>query len=68
VYRRVEGPRGELGFYLVSDGSTKPYRYKVRAPDFVNLSALPYIAPGYLVADLVAILGSVDIVLGSVDR
>jgi len=68
VYSRVEGPRGELGFYLVSDGSTKPYRYKVRAPDFVNLSALPYIAPGYLVADLVAILGSVDIVLCSVDR
>ena len=68
VYERVESPRGELGFYLVSDGSTKPYRYKVRAPDFVNLSTLPSIVPGYLVADVVAILGSVDIVLGSVDR
>ncbi|MFN3476677.1 MAG: NADH-quinone oxidoreductase subunit D [Candidatus Methylomirabilales bacterium] len=68
VYSRVESPRGELGFYLVSDGSPKPYRYKVRSPAFVNLSALPYIVPGYLVADLVAILGSVDIVLGEVDR
>lgn len=68
IYSRVESPRGELGFYIVSDGSTKPYRYKVRSPAFVNLSALPYIAPGHLVADMVAILGSIDIVLGEVDR
>ncbi|MFQ5848936.1 MAG: NADH-quinone oxidoreductase subunit D, partial [Candidatus Methylomirabilales bacterium] len=67
-YSRVESPRGELGFYLVADGSEKPYRYKVRAPTFVNLSALPVMLPGCLVADCVAILGSIDIVLGEVDR
>jgi NADH-quinone oxidoreductase subunit D len=68
IYSRVESPRGELGFYLASDGSEKPYRYKVRSPAFVNLSVLPVIGPGYLVADMVAILGSIDIVLGEVDR
>ncbi len=68
VYTRVESPRGELGFYLVSDGSPKPYRYKVRSPAYVNLSTLPVIGPGHLVADVVAILGSIDIVLGEVDR
>lgn len=68
IYSRVESPRGELGFYIVSDGSEKPYRYKVRSPTFVNLSILPLIGTGYLVADLVAILGSIDIVLGEVDR
>ncbi|MDE2484446.1 MAG: NADH-quinone oxidoreductase subunit D [candidate division NC10 bacterium] len=68
IYSRVESPRGELGFYIVSDGSEKPYRYKVRSPTFVNLSVLPIIGTGYLVADLVAILGSIDIVLGEVDR
>jgi len=68
VYARTESPRGELGFYLVSDGSPKPYRYKVRSPAFCNLSALPVMLKGSLVADAVAILGSVDIVLGEVDR
>ena len=68
IYSRVETPRGELGFYLVSDGAEKPYRYKVRSPTFVNLSVLPLIGTGCLVADLVAILGSIDIVLGEVDR
>jgi NADH-quinone oxidoreductase subunit D len=68
VYCRTESPRGELGFYIVSDGTPKPYRYKVRSPAFVNLSALPEMLKGCLVADVVAVLGSVDIVLGEVDR
>jgi NADH-quinone oxidoreductase subunit D len=68
VYARTESPRGELGFYLVSDGSPKPFRYKVRSPAFCNLSALHVMMRGSLVADAVAILGSVDIVLGEVDR
>jgi NADH-quinone oxidoreductase subunit D len=68
IYCRTESPRGELGFYLISDGSTKPYRYKVRSPAFVNLSAVPEMLKGCLVADVVAVLGSVDIVLGEVDR
>ncbi len=68
VYAVVESPRGELGFYLVSDGSNKPYRLKVRAPSFCNLQALPQLVRGHLVADVVAIIGSIDIVLGDVDR
>jgi NADH-quinone oxidoreductase subunit D len=68
IYSRVESPRGELGDYIVADGSEKPYRYKVRAPTFVNLSALPVMLPGCYVADCVAVLGSIDIVLGEVDR
>jgi NADH-quinone oxidoreductase subunit D len=68
IYSRVETPRGELGFYIVADGSERPYRYKVRAPTFVNLSALPVMLPGYFIADCVAVLGSIDIVLGEVDR
>jgi NADH:ubiquinone oxidoreductase subunit D len=68
AYARTESPRGELGFYLVSDGSPKPYRYKVRSPAFCNLSMIPEMLKGALVADVVAILGSTDIVLGEVDR
>ena len=68
LYARSETPRGELGFYLISDGSPKPYRYKVRSPAFVNLSVLPEMLKGCLVADCVAVLGSVDIVLGEIDR
>jgi NADH-quinone oxidoreductase subunit D len=68
IYCRTESPRGELGFYIISDGSTKPYRYKVRSPAYVNLSALPEMLKGCLVADVVAVLGSVDIVLGEIDR
>ena len=68
VYRPIEGPKGEIGFYLVSDGSPRPLRCRVRPPSFINLQALPKICEGRLVADLVAILGSIDIVLGEVDR
>jgi len=68
VYSAVESPRGELSFYIVSDGGPKPYRVHVRTPSYDNLQALPHMAKGVLVADLVAIIGSVDIVLGDVDR
>jgi len=68
VYCRTETPKGELGYYIVSDGGLKPYRVKGRAPSFVNLSVLPEISKGYMFADLILILGSVDIVLGEVDR
>jgi NADH-quinone oxidoreductase subunit D len=68
VYSAVESPRGELGVYLESDGSTKPYRVHWRTPSFDNLQSLSLMAKGVLVADLVAIIGSVDIVLGDVDR
>jgi NADH-quinone oxidoreductase subunit D len=68
VYHRVESPRGELGHYVVSDGTDKPYRYKVRSPAYVNLSAINEMHHHCLVADIVAILGSIDIVLGEVDR
>ena len=68
VYQRIESPRGEVGYFIVSDGSPKPYRVKVRAPSFVNLQALPEISEGGLVADLIACIGTIDIVLGEVDR
>jgi NADH-quinone oxidoreductase subunit D len=68
AYARIESPKGELGFYLVSDGSDRPYRYKVRAPSLINLTPLRDMCRGYKVADIVTILGSVDIVLGEVDR
>jgi NADH-quinone oxidoreductase subunit D len=68
AYVRTESPRGELGFYLISDGSATPYRIKARSPAFVNLSVLPEISRGAMIADLVLIAGSVDIVLGEVDR
>src|ERR1041385_1825274 len=68
VYVRSESPRGEIGFYLISDCSTTPFRVKARSPAFVNLSVLPEICRGSMIADVVAITGSVDIVLGEVDR
>ncbi len=68
VYVRTETPKGELGFYIVSDGTASPYRVKVRPPCFVNLSTVPAICRGSMIADVVAILGSIDIVLGEVDR
>jgi NADH:ubiquinone oxidoreductase subunit D len=68
VYQAVESPRGELGFYVVSDGSNKPHRCSVRAPSFVNLQALGRMSKGHLIADVIAIIGSVDTVLGEVDR
>jgi NADH-quinone oxidoreductase subunit D len=68
LYVRTETPRGELGFYIISDGSGSPYRVKARSPAFVNLSVCPEICRGAMIADVVAIVGSVDIVLGEVDR
>lgn len=68
VYQAIESPRGELGFYLVSDGTNRPYRCKVRGPSFSNLSALPHMVHDELIADVVAVIGSIDIVLGDVDR
>ena len=68
VYHAIEGARGEMGFYVVSDGSGKPYRFHMRAPSFYNLQALPHMATNYLVGDIVAIIGSIDFVLGEVDR
>ncbi len=67
-YFACENPKGELGFYIVSDGTPKPARVRCRATSFVNLSILPYISKGYMIADLILILGSIDIVLGEVDR
>jgi len=68
AYGRIEGPKGELGFYLISDGSPKPSRYRVRPPSLINLTILEDMCLGHKVADVVVILGSVDIVLGEVDR
>lgn len=68
AYGRIEAPKGELGFYLISDGSANPYRYRVRPPSFINLTVLEDMCVGQTVADAVVILGSVDIVLGEVDR
>jgi NADH-quinone oxidoreductase subunit D len=68
VYSRVEGPRGEVGCYLVGDGGPRPYRMKWRGASFSNLAVLPHIIPGHSVADVVAIMGSVDPVFGEVDR
>jgi NADH-quinone oxidoreductase subunit D len=68
VFVRTESPKGELAYYIVSDGSAKPYRMFVRAPSFANLQALPVMIEGCLLADVVAAIGSIDIVLGEVDR
>ncbi len=68
VYQAIESPRGELGFYVVSDGSPRPFRCHVRAPSFANLQALPKMIEGRLIADVVACIGTIDIVLGEVDR
>ena len=68
VYHSIEAPKGELGYFIVSDGSTQPYRVRVRPPSFVNLQALDTMVRGMLVADVVAVIGTLDIVLGEVDR
>ena len=68
VYVAVESPRGELGVYIVSDGTSNPYRMHVRGPSFVNLQTLPHLMEGGLIADGVAIISSVDPIMGEVDR
>jgi len=68
IYQGVEAPKGELGYYLVSDGSPKPVRMKIRPPSFVNLQGLPQMVEGRLLADVIAIIGTLDIVLGEIDR
>jgi NADH-quinone oxidoreductase subunit C/D len=68
AYGRVEGPKGELGFYIISNGKPAPWRYHVRSPSFINLTSFGQICTGLKIADVVAVLGSIDIVLGEVDR
>jgi NADH-quinone oxidoreductase subunit D len=68
AYVPIEAPKGELGFYFVSDGTARPWRMKIRSPSFVNLQALPVMVEGKLVADVIAAIGSIDIVLGEIDR
>jgi NADH-quinone oxidoreductase subunit D len=68
VYHAIEGPKGILGYYIVSDGTTQPYRVRIRPPSFINLQALDKMIRGHLVTDVVAIIGTLDIVLGEVDR
>jgi NADH-quinone oxidoreductase subunit D len=68
IYHAIEAPKGELGVYLVSDGTGKPYRMRIRPPAYINLQSLKRMAIGHLVADVVAIIGTIDIVLGEVDR
>ena len=68
VYAAVEAPKGEFGVYLVSDGTNKPYRCKIRAPGFAHLQAMDFMCRGHMLADVSAILGSLDIVFGEVDR
>ncbi|MBU1966304.1 MAG: NADH-quinone oxidoreductase subunit D, partial [Proteobacteria bacterium] len=68
VYASVESSKGELGFYLISDGTNKPFRMRIRPPSFINLAALPKMIEGQMVADVVAAIGSIDIVLGEIDR
>ncbi len=68
VYVSVEASKGELGYYLVSDGSNRPLRMRIRPPSFLNLSALPKMIEGSLIADVISAIGSIDIVLGEIDR
>jgi NADH-quinone oxidoreductase subunit D len=68
IYHSIEAPKGELGYYIVSDGATQAYRARVRPPSFVNLQALKKMVAGHMVADVVAIIGTLDIVLGEIDR
>jgi NADH-quinone oxidoreductase subunit D len=68
AYSAVEHPKGEFGIYMVSDGANKPYRLKIRAPGFAHLAALDELARGHMLADAVAIIGTLDIVFGEIDR
>jgi len=68
IYKSTEAPKGEFGIYLVSDGSNRPYRCKIKAPGFLHLSALEYLTKGHMLADVVTVIGTLDIVFGEVDR
>jgi NADH:ubiquinone oxidoreductase subunit D len=68
VYTAVEAPKGEFGIYLVSDNSNKPYRCKIRPPGFIHLQGIDYLSKNHLIADIVTIIGSLDIVFGEIDR
>jgi NADH-quinone oxidoreductase subunit D len=68
TYAGIEGSKGELGFYIISDGSNRPYRWHERPSSFMNLKSLEVLAIGRLIADVIAIIGSIDIVLGEIDR
>jgi len=68
VYSAIENPKGELGFFLIGDGSNHPYRLQIRSPSFINLQALPRLVEGRHIADVIAAIGSLDIVLGEIDR
>ena len=68
AYAAVEAPKGEFGIYLVSDGANKPFRLKIRAPGFVHLSAMDEMVRGHMLADVVAVIGTMDIVFGEIDR
>jgi NADH-quinone oxidoreductase subunit D len=68
VYLATESPRGELGFYIISDGSAKPYRVHVRTPSFANLQALPAMSRGEMLSDVVPIIAAIDPIMGDVDR
>jgi NADH-quinone oxidoreductase subunit D len=68
VYAAVEAPKGEFGVYLVSDGSSKPYRCKIRAPGFPHLQAMDFLTRGHMLADVSAVVGTIDIVFGEIDR
>lgn len=68
TYTAIEAPKGEFGVYLVSDGSSKPYRCKIKAPGFAHLAALEKLGRKHLLADIVAIIGTLDVVFGEIDR
>jgi NADH-quinone oxidoreductase subunit D len=68
VYAAVEAPKGEFGVYLVSDGSNRPYRCKIRAPGFAHLAAMEFLTKGHMLADIPSVIGSIDIVFGEIDR
>ena len=68
TYTAVEAPKGEFGVYIVSDGSNKPYKCKIRAPGFSHLQAMDYLIKGHMLADVPAVLGSLDVVFGEIDR
>jgi NADH-quinone oxidoreductase subunit D len=68
VYAAVEAPKGEFGVYLIADGTNKPYKCKIRAPGFAHMAGMDYLARGHMLADIAAIIGTIDIVFGDVDR